>query len=233
MRNVPIQTWLFDLDNTLYSPYSTIFPQIHRKMDEYIMQYFNLPFEAASARRTDYFHRYGTTLSGLMAEEHVDPTHFMDFVHAIDYSELKPDAELNALIANLPGDKMIFTNADRRHGARVLKALGLEDQFTAIFDIEDAAYECKPQPGCYKRLLAAHRLDAHACAMIDDMEQNLKPAAAMGMTTFWLRHEATWQRKTPGLQAMYPHCHYAGPDLKSLLQQMNGLAHDDARPQRA
>src|ERR1051326_6177647 len=84
-----ISTWIFDLDNTLYSPRSDIFPQIHKRMSLFIMRRFGLDEERASKKREDYFYTYGTTMRGLMAEHAVDPLEFMDFVHEVDLSALQ------------------------------------------------------------------------------------------------------------------------------------------------
>lgn len=213
-----IRFWAVDLDNTLYSPHSSLFPQIHARMEDYIMRHFGIGAEAAAERRRDYFHKYGTSLRGMMIEENVAPDTFLDFVHDIDYSELAPQPELRLALERLPGRKVIFTNADRRHAGRVLHKLALENVFSEIFDIADGGYVCKPQAEPYKQLLENLGANAGACCMIDDMEANLKTAADLGMATLWLRHEADWLRHKPGPATDYPHCHYTTGDLAAFLK---------------
>jgi putative hydrolase of the HAD superfamily len=217
-----IRTWILDLDNTLYSPYCNVFPQIHTRMEAYIMQYFSISSEEAAVRRKRYFYEYGTSLRGMMVEEKIDADHFLDFVHDIDYSAITPQPELKALLAGLEGDKIIFTNADSRHAVRVLRYLGLDEALPHIFDIADGDYVCKPQPEPYQRLLARYGAAAQTSCMIDDMEANLKTAAAIGMTTVWMRHEADWLRHPPGPAADYPHCHYTTDDLIPFFRDLNG-----------
>src|SRR6185436_12787386 len=200
-----ISTWLFDLDNTLYPANSNVFPQIHQRMSLFIMQRFGMTQAEAEKRREDYFHAYGTTMRGLMREHAVDPTDFMDFVHAVDLSVLTPEPRLAQALATLPGRKIIFTNADRRHARRVLKQLKIDDHFPDIFGIEDGLYACKPDEAPYRAILRQYGLKAEECCMVDDMERNLEPAARLGMKTLWLRHEADWQRHKPGTAEQYPH----------------------------
>lgn len=217
-----INGWIFDLDNTLYSPHSTLFPQIHARMQSYIVEFFGHNDKEASDIRFQYFKRYGTTLRGLMTEHQIDPQHFLDYVHDIDLSELSPSPRLSTALECLPGKKVIFTNADRPHAERVLQQLGLAGYFESIFDIADGAYVCKPERAPYEQLLGRHGLDAHRSCMFEDMQVNLKPAADMGMRTVWLRHEAEWLRVKPEAPQHYPHCHYVADDLIPFLEAITG-----------
>lgn len=215
-----ISTWLFDLDNTLYSPDSDVFPQIHQRMSQFIMQRFGIDCPAAEKRREDYFYQYGTTLRGLMIEHAIDPAEFMDFVHDVDLAALRPEPRLNAVLSALPGGKIIFTNADRRHAARLLDHLQIAPHFSHIFDIADGDYVCKPDEAPYRALLRRFGLHPGECCMVDDMERNLEPAARLGMKTLWLRHEADWLRHKPKAPEHYPHCHYATEDLIPFLENV-------------
>ena len=103
-----IKNWVFDLDNTLYSPEEDIFSQIDKRMTEFIISKFNVNEEEAFNIQKKYFLEYGTTLSGLMKRENIDPDEFLEFVHDINLEILKPNIELSKIIKNLPGDN-IFT----------------------------------------------------------------------------------------------------------------------------
>ncbi len=219
-----ITTWLFDLDNTLYSPHAAIFPQMHRRMAAYIAQAFSVAREEAERLREHYFHAHGTTMRGLMLEHGVDPHEFMDFVHDVDLAAIGPAPRLEAALAALPGEKVVFTNADRKHARRILERLGVSFRFSDIFGIEDANYVCKPDEGPYRALIAKYALDPASCCMVDDMERNLETAARLGMKTLWLRHEAAWQKTTPLPAHHYPHCHYATNDLIPFLENLTKRA---------
>jgi putative hydrolase of the HAD superfamily len=217
-------TWLFDLDNTLYSPDSDVFPQIHKRMSLFIMQRFGMDEEQANKRRADYFYTYGTTMRGLMIEHQVHPTEFMDFVHDVDLGTIQPDPRWNTVLHKLPGRKIIFTNADHRHAKRILQHLGIATEFPDIFDITAGDYACKPDEGPYLTLLKKFGLKAGECCMIDDMEKNLETAAKLGMRTVWFRHEADWQRHKPMEAHHYPHCHYVTDDLISFMENIGTKA---------
>ena len=81
-----IDSWVFDLDNTLYSPEEEIFSQIDKKMTEFIISKFNVDEEEAFNIQKKYFLEYGTTLSGLMKRKNIDPDEFLEFVHDINLS---------------------------------------------------------------------------------------------------------------------------------------------------
>lgn len=183
-----INTWIFDLDNTLYPPSAGIFPRIDVRMGEYIADV--LKVDAVEARRVQkkFFHEHGTTLSGLMAKHDTDPHHFLDYVHNIDMRDIAPNPQLATLIAQLPGRKLIFTNGDAPYARRILTALGLENSFEAIYDIHDQVYLPKPAMASYARLCKDLSLTPSRCIFFEDMARNLKPAKALGMTTVWLNN---------------------------------------------
>jgi putative hydrolase of the HAD superfamily len=223
-----ITCWLFDLDNTLYSPHSNLFPQIHERMGSYLMDYFKIGREAAHDLRYQYFKKYGTTLRGMMAEHAIDPDDFMAYVHDVDLNDIEPCPKISALFEGLQGRKFIFTNADYRHADRILNHLHLRHHFEAIFDITDGEYVCKPDTAPYEKLLQRYNLKAQECCMIDDMQMNLKAAAELGMTTVWMRHEADWLRTKPLSSEHYPHCHHVINDLTLFLEQITRTPPDDA-----
>src|SRR2546430_11792092 len=75
-----VETWIFDLDNTLYPASCLLFEQIQRRMNEYISRLLSVSPEAAAELRRTFFLAHGTTMHGLMALHHVDPHEFMAFV---------------------------------------------------------------------------------------------------------------------------------------------------------
>lgn len=188
-RLVDAQAWVFDLDNTLYPPRSALFAQIDERMRGFIAATLGLDLDAAFALQKRYFREYGTSLRGLMEQHDVDPRPFLDHVHEIDLSPIDPDPLLNDALSRLPGRKLIFTNASVRHAERVLDRLGIAAHFDAIFDVEAAGFHPKPAPSIYAMLVRQCALQPARSVMIDDIARNLQPAAALGMTTVWLRND--------------------------------------------
>ena len=185
-RLAHIRNWIFDLDNTLYPASVNLFAQIDARMTAYIADL--LGCDAAEAHRIQkaYFLGHGTTLAGLMAEHHVDPAHFLSYVHDIEMDVLDANAPLAAAIARLPGRKLVFTNGDAPYAARVLDRLGLGATFEGIHDIHAMALRPKPEPSAYQGLCARWGLDPTQTLFVDDMARNLAPAKAIGMTTVWV-----------------------------------------------
>ena len=190
-----VEVWLFDLDNTLYPASCRLFDQIDLRMGAFITDL--LGCDAAAARRVQkgLFHRYGTTMRGLMTEHGLDPETFLAFVHDIDVSRVPPSPGLEGALARLGGRKLVFTNGSTSHAERVIARLGVARHIDAIFDIADAGYLPKPHPKTYAALLARHEIDPRSAAMVEDIARNLAPAAALGMTTVWVQSDNAWGRE--------------------------------------
>ena len=191
-----VETWVFDLDYTLYPPSAALFAQIEQRMRGYIAEFLGLDLDAAWRLQKEYFHAYGMSLRGLMDFHAMDPAPFLAHVHDIDLSVLDPSPALDAALAALPGRKLIFTNASAHHAERVLQRLGVAEHFEAVFDIVAADYRPKPEPETYLTLIRRHGIDPRQSVMIEDQARNLPPAAALGMTTVWVRCAAD-QPPTP------------------------------------
>ncbi|MBH71040.1 MAG: hypothetical protein CFH28_00074 [Alphaproteobacteria bacterium MarineAlpha6_Bin6] len=182
-NNINFTHWFFDLDNTLYCANSGIFDQIHIKMGEFISSNLNVSLKKAKILQKKYFIENGTTLHGLMLNHNVEPGKFLDYVHDIDFSIVKPDNELNDLIKKIPEKKIIFTNANISYVEKILKNLNLENIFDDIYDIERMNYLPKPNLKTYKKLISTYQVDANKAILFDDIPQNLLPAAKLGLKT--------------------------------------------------
>jgi len=218
-----IQAWVFDLDNTLYPADSGLFGHVAERMTTYIADYFGLDREQAAERRRQYFLDHGTTLRGLMDEHGLDPDPFLDYVHDIDMSSLRPNTALNEGISRLKGRKYVFTNADGPYARRVLEHIGLSDIFDDVFDIRDAGYVPKPARGTYDRMIARLAIAPESAVMIEDIARNLGPAAELGMTTVWLRTPMPWGREPAPDGAV----HHEIEDLAAWIAGLDG-DHDKA-----
>ncbi len=185
-RLADIDSWIFDLDNTLYPPSAKLFDLIDERMGAFIMRLLDV--DAIEARRVQkqYFHDHGTTMVGLMQHHGVAPEDFLVDVHAIALDRIGPDARLRAGLERLPGRKLIFTNADADYAARVLEARGIADLFDGICDIRITGYTPKPDPAAYRMMVDHLGVVPERSLFVEDMARNLTPAKALGMTTVWL-----------------------------------------------
>src|SRR5260370_4481493 len=89
-----IDTWIFDLDNTLYPASCNLFDQIHRRMGEFISDLLAVNLDEAKRLQKIYFREHATTLRGLMNVHRIDPPSFLAHVHQIDLSPIPPDTAL-------------------------------------------------------------------------------------------------------------------------------------------
>jgi len=178
-----INTWIFDLDNTLYPHHLNLWQQVDLRIRDYIVDFLKVTQEEAFRLQKDYYRRYGTTLRGLMEEHGLDPDKFLAMVHQIDHSPLTPNPALGAAIAGLPGRKFILTNGTRGHADAVMERIGIAEHFEDVFDIRAAELEPKPRRVVYERFLTRHRVEAARAAIFEDLARNLEVPHALGMST--------------------------------------------------
>jgi len=211
-----VESWVIDLDNTLYPSALRLFDRVEERMGRFIEELLAVDAAEAMRLQKQYFREHGTTLNGLIERHGVNPEAYLAFIHDIDLSGLEPSAALDRALAALPGRKVLFTNASRAHALRVAERLGVARRFDAIFDIADAGYVPKPRPQPYRRLIERHGIEPVRAVLIDDIAQNLEPAAELGMTTVWVRSSENWAQPTADSQAV----HHVAEDLLSWLESL-------------
>ena len=178
-----VDTWVFDLDNTLYPREINLWQQVDERIRSYIMDFLKLGREDAFRLQKDYYKRYGTSMRGLMAEREMNPDDYLAYVHEIDHSPLEPNPALGAAIEQLPGRKLILTNGTRAHADAVMRRLDIHTHFEDVFDIIAAELEPKPLPQTYDKFLKLHGVDPARAAMFEDLARNLAVPHSLGMTT--------------------------------------------------
>jgi putative hydrolase of the HAD superfamily len=159
-----VETWLFDLDNTLYPAECEFMALIEGKMTDFMERATGLPREKARAIQKRYYTEHGTTLAGLMAHHGIEPKEFLDEVHDVSMDCLTPDPALRAAIEALPGRRLVFTNGSLGHADRVLNHLGLAHLMEDVFAIETADYLPKPAMATFEKVVARHALAPPATA---------------------------------------------------------------------
>jgi putative hydrolase of the HAD superfamily len=178
-----VTTWVFDLDNTLYPPDSGIWREIDERITLFLIDLFGLDGQSARALHQHYYRQHGTTLRGLIEENLDESERFLEFVHDIDRSALKPNPALALEIGRLPGRKLIFTNGSRNHAILTARQLGLEGLFDEHFDIAAAQMWPKPSEAAYDAFFRTCGVDPKAAAMFEDVAKNLVTPKVRGMTT--------------------------------------------------
>jgi putative hydrolase of the HAD superfamily len=218
-----IDTWVFDLDNTLYPHHLNLWQQVDERIRSFIAEFLNVPQDEAFRLQKDYYKRYGTTMRGLMTEHGLHPDDYLEYVHAIDHSPLEPNPALGVALERLPGRKLILTNGTRKHADAVMKRLAVHHYFEDVFDIVAAELEPKPAINTYRRFLNIHDVDPGRAAMFEDLARNLEAPHALGMTTVLVVPQAQrdifredWELE--GREA--PHVDHVTDDLAGFLQAL-------------
>ena len=219
-----IKNWVFDLDNTLYSPEEDIFSQIDKRMTEFIISKFNVNEEEAFNIQKKYFLEYGTTLSGLMKRENIDPDEFLEFVHDINLEILKPNIELSKIIKNLPGEKFIFTNGSKKHAENVLKQLEMSGIFDDIFDIKESNFIPKPNINAYLNFIDKTKIEPDVSIMFEDIGRNLEAAKKLGMKTVLIKRNVPMRNdkfKTKDFESLWEDYDFADCITDDLVKFFN------------
>ena len=203
-----VTTWIFDLDETLYPPSTPLFPQIERRMTGWIRDFLDIDEAEADRMRRGWWEKHGTSLAGLMADHGIDPAAFLEDVHDVDLSGLRPDPALREAIAALPGRRIVHTNGTARYAARVIEARGLGGIWDAVHGIDEAGHVSKPGRAAYDAVAALDGYDPDRAAMFEDTARNLAVPHALGTVTI---HVAA-------SRAEGAHIHHHAADLTAFLR---------------
>ena len=214
-----INTWIFDLDNTLYSADSGIFQQVHTLMSKFVSAHLNIDIKKATELQRKYYRQHGTTLRGMMDNHNVDPDHFLSEVHQLDYSIVGPNFKLNRELKKLKGRKIIYTNANRQHANDVLIRLELTNVFDEIFDIKTANYIPKPEASPYEQIISEFNIDPITTIMFDDIAKNLVPAKNVGFASVWI--DVGYENFSDDIAKSKKYLDYETKDLSLFLDEVN------------
>ena len=217
--NNRIDTWIFDLDNTLYSADSGIFQQVHELMGKFVSNHLNIGINEAKKIQKKYYKEHGTTLKGLMDNHGVEPDYFLAEVHKLDYSIVNSNKNLNNELYKLNGKKIIYTNANMQHTLDVLERIELSNFFDEIFDIKMANYIPKPEIAPYEEIIKKYNLNPNSSAMFDDIAKNLVPAKKVGFTSIWI--DAGYENFSDDIESSKKFLDYSTTDLHLFLEKVN------------
>ncbi len=189
--------WLFDLDDTLHDASHAIFPAINENMNAFMARTLcrgGVDVDAATvnATREGYWRRYGATLLGMVKHHQVRPEEFLRQAHHFDdlFSMIRAERGLINLLKQLPGRKILLTNAPHRYSADVLRHLRLQRHFGKHISIESMHVhrQLRPKPSRHmlRQLIARERVTARRCILVEDTIATLKAAKRVGMRTAWV-----------------------------------------------
>ncbi|KAF4126777.1 pyrimidine and pyridine-specific 5'-nucleotidase [Geosmithia morbida] len=187
----------FDIDNCLYPRSTKVFNRMADLIDEYFAAHIDLPKEEAGRLHKEYFANYGLAIEGLVRHHGVDPLHYnakVDDALPLE-SIIKPNPELRKMLEDIDRSKVtvwLLTNAYVTHGKRVVRLLGIDDQFQGLTycDYSNVPFVCKPHPDMYKKAMKEAGVERFEdCYFVDDSYQNCVQAKELGWNTVHLVEE--------------------------------------------
>ena len=191
--NPDLDFLVLDLDDTLYRRASklgdSLLGAIKQFVHEKVESIQNL--DQAGRLMSDYYNRHGLTLVGLIKEDGVKPDDYEQYLaERIDYSLIKDDGSLKALLSSANANIAIFTNSGPIHTQDALRALGIMDLVAIIFhaDYDTLPIIVKPQLEAYEFVQQTLQCDPHRIHFADDNLNNVRAAMlSFGWNTVHLK----------------------------------------------
>jgi len=190
-----IKNFIFDCDGVLYKDLDAVFGQVSKKMGKYISRKLNVDLKKAKELQRNYFHKYNTSLNGLMIHHKIDPHEFLKYVHDINLDFLKKDTLLREELLKLDVKKFVYTNGSRDHVNNITKHLGIDDLFDGVFDIVDGQFMPKPQIEPFKVLIKKFDINPEETVFIEDIAKNLSVKKELNLKTVWLINDEYWGKQ--------------------------------------
>lgn len=187
-------SWLFDLDNTLYSADSGMFDYLNSRINLFVSDKLKIELPIVKKLRRRYIKEYCSTLIGLKEEYAIDPSEYLLYVHNIEVSNfLRKEEKLKDFIDNLPGEKIVVTNSPLFYAEEVLKVLGIWELFSEIYDIEFMDYFGKPYLLSIKKVIDKSKINVSNAIFIDDSFENIISAKYLGFKTLLISKDNNYK----------------------------------------
>lgn len=194
IQNDSSKIWLFDYDLTLYGEEERfVLNSLDHRIAEFVQKTVGGTFESATEIRKDYLHRFGTTLSGLMAMNGTAPDDFFDFIHEPEYLVYpKVSPEKFALLMSLVGHRFVFTNGRGDWSRAGMAHMQIDSAIEGVFDLRMMDWEGKPHASAYEKMerwlelqgaLNGKSAEKSQIVLLEDSLRNLEPAHKRGWTT--------------------------------------------------
>jgi putative hydrolase of the HAD superfamily len=192
--------WFFDLDNTLHDASWRIFGALDQSINAFIAKRLGLDDESANRMRADYWQRFGATMAGLSRYHGIDVMDYLEethrFIETGRFSDwVRAENSLARSLAELPGKKILLTNAPSRYAEQVVGGLGISHLFDELVGIDHmqrhGSMRPKPSRFLLATLTAAQKIEPRDAILVEDSLPNLKSARAVGWRTVHVARFAT------------------------------------------
>lgn len=181
-----INTWLFDLDDTLYAP-SKFSKHMFENLHSSLSRHLNMSADEVSVLCKSLSKKYNALpFTGLHRDTDLDMESFIKEGFDLDTSLLKRCPQTKEILENLEGRKVVFTNSPKCHAGKILEVLDYIHIFSDIYDVRAFNFDTKPMVEPYNVVLKGLNVDPEKCVMIEDSYKNLITAKKLGMTTVYV-----------------------------------------------
>ncbi len=178
-----IDTYIFDIDHTLYPFSQGVEDWFHSKIGVFIKQELDISLERAQELCEQYYVEFGSTLPGLMYHHNIKPQNFLDAKGYVPLETISVDLQAIDALTKTAQRKIAFTNASHRHGERVLAHLGIRDHFEALYGLDDVGYWGKPFRRSFDHVFKNQNIDLKKTVFFEDSPRNLAYPHSLGMKT--------------------------------------------------
>src|SRR5690606_17847031 len=140
--------------------------------------------------------RYGATVIGMVRHHGINPHEFLRLSHDFDARPLiRAETGLAGKLRQLPGRKVLLTNAPFHYARDVLRHLGILRHFDSLWAIEHmrlhGEFRPKPSPALLRYVLAHEGVPAARAVLVEDTLPNLRGARQVGLRTVHVHHTGT------------------------------------------
>lgn len=195
----------FDIDNCLYPRSTKVYDLMANLIDQFFATHLSLNLDDAIRLHREYYTSYGLAIEGLVRHHKVDALEYNAKVDDALPLEgiIKQNPELRRMLEAIDRTKVkswLFTNAYVNHGKRVVKLLGIEDQFEGITYCDYGAETllCKPAEAMFEKAMREAGVGSvEDCYFVDDSYINCEASQKLGWTTAHLVEEGLKKPRTP------------------------------------
>jgi len=182
-----MQALVFDVDETLYPKGTGLLRKINERIVVYIQGKFNCSNVEAEKVRVQLYEKYGSTITGLMKDNSIDPIDYFSFIANINVNEfLQENLELKNILDSIKCRKYVFTNAIESHAFNVINALDLKECFDGVYGQEFLGFAGKQNYSSFKKFISMTKIEPEKSVMVDDEKKSLVIARGFGMKTVFV-----------------------------------------------
>lgn len=177
-------SYVFDLDATLYRDNGEVEADCERLVDEFFRVRLGFSAEEARRQREIILRKYRYEAQAMENGYGVSEKEFMDYICNVAVGHLSPDPQLEVLLRRLPGRRFVYTDSTAGHVADTLRRLEVSPQvFDFVCDAERTGFKFKFQKEGFEEFFRICKIEPQKGVMFEDSLRNLEIAKSFGMTT--------------------------------------------------